>query len=99
MVTLNATAACIWELLAHEQSEEQLTAVVAAQFEVDAAQARTDIRRFLDDIDRLRPAGAMTTRPSELHWRAGDQPNVAIEEADRAPAVAPGADLRAGPGG
>ena len=53
LITLNDTAACIWELLDEERSLDELTAAVAEGFDVDSETARADVRAFLDDITRL----------------------------------------------
>ena len=53
LITLNDTAACVWELLAEDRTTDELTAAVAAQFDVDASTARADVQTFLDEIARL----------------------------------------------
>ena len=53
IVTLNDTAACVWELLAQERTVDELASAVAEQFDVDAATAHADVQTFLDEIARL----------------------------------------------
>ena len=53
LITLNDTAACVWELLAEDCTVDELAAAVAAQFEVDEATARADVQVFLDEIGQL----------------------------------------------
>ncbi len=53
LLVLNATARCVWDLLAEDRSLDELAAAVAAQFDVDNARARTDVQTFLDEISRL----------------------------------------------
>jgi hypothetical protein len=49
-VTLNDTAACVWELLAQDRTADELAGAVAEEFDVDAATARADVQAFLDEI-------------------------------------------------
>jgi hypothetical protein len=53
LITLNDTAAWVWELLAEERSLDELTAAVAERFDVAAATARADVQTFVDEITRL----------------------------------------------
>ena len=53
LITLNDTAACVWELLAEDRTTDELTAAVAAQFDVDASTARADVQNFLDEIAKM----------------------------------------------
>jgi hypothetical protein len=53
LITLNETAASIWEMLAEERRVDELAAVVEAQFEVDAATARADVETFVAQIRQL----------------------------------------------
>jgi len=53
LITLNNTAACVWELLAQERTLDELTAAVAERFEVDPACAHADVQTFLGEITRL----------------------------------------------
>ena len=51
IITLNETAACLWELLSEERSLEELTDMVAEQFDVSTDTARADIQSFLDKLN------------------------------------------------
>ncbi len=53
IVTLNTTGRYIWELLAEDQSIEEIAAAVAERFDVDPETAHTDIQVFLDEIARI----------------------------------------------
>ena len=53
IITLNDTAACVWELLAQERSLDELTAAVAERFDVTPERARADAQTFVDEITRL----------------------------------------------
>ena len=53
LITLNDTAACVWELLAQERSLEELAAAVAERFEVFPERARADVQTFVEEIARL----------------------------------------------
>ena len=53
LITLNDTAACVWELLAQERSLDELTAAVAERFDVTPERARADAQTFVDEITRL----------------------------------------------
>ena len=53
LITLNDTAACVWELLAEERPLDELTAAVAERFDVAAGIARDDVQTFVDEITRL----------------------------------------------
>ena len=53
LITLNDTAACVWELLAQECSLAELAAAVAKRFDVTPERARADVQTFLDEIARL----------------------------------------------
>jgi len=57
MITLNATGACIWQLLETEQSPDTLADTIAVKYEVDRQTAYADVVKFLD---KLRPTGAIT---------------------------------------
>lgn len=56
MVTLNASGAYLWELLACEQTVESLTAALLEQYEVTEEIARADVEKF---VKRLLPTGAI----------------------------------------
>ncbi len=53
LITLNGTAACVWELLAAERSLDELSAAVAERFDVDPERACADLRIFVDEIARI----------------------------------------------
>jgi len=53
LITLNDTAAYLWELLAKERSLDELAAAVADRFDVAGRVAREDVRIFVDEITRL----------------------------------------------
>ena len=53
LITLNGTAACVWELLAAERSLDELTAAVAERFDVDPETARADVQTFVDEIAKM----------------------------------------------
>lgn len=53
LVTLNDTAACVWELLAEDRTVDELAAAVAEQFDVAPERARADVQVFIDEITRM----------------------------------------------
>lgn len=53
LVILNGTGACVWELLAHEHSVDELADAVAEQFDVTPERARADVQTFLDEIAKM----------------------------------------------
>ena len=53
LIILNETAARVWELLAEEQSVEELSTAVMERFDVTADVARHDVRAFVEEIARL----------------------------------------------
>ena len=57
MITLNDTAAYLWELLEQEQTEDSLVQALCGQYAVDTDTARKDIVVFLE---KLRSVGALT---------------------------------------
>jgi len=56
MITLNATAAYLWELLETEQTVDTLTAALMDRYEVEQTRAREDVVAF---VERLKPTGAL----------------------------------------
>lgn len=56
MITLNATAAYLWELLEKEQTVDTLVAGLMDRYEVEEDRARQDVVAFLE---RLKPTGAL----------------------------------------
>ncbi len=53
LITLNDTAALVWELLAQECTLEELTVAVTEQFDTTPERARADVRTFIDEITQL----------------------------------------------
>ena len=47
MISLNATGAYLWQLLQSEQTEDTLVAALLETYDVEEAQAREDVRRFV----------------------------------------------------
>ena len=56
MITLNATAAYLWELLETEQTVDTLTAALMDRYDVEETRAREDVLAF---VERLKPTGAL----------------------------------------
>lgn len=56
MITLNATAAYLWELLETEQTVDTLTAALMDRYDVEEIRAREDVVAF---VERLKPTGAL----------------------------------------
>ena len=56
MITVNATAAFLWELLETEQTVDSLAAALMDRYEVEEDRARGDVVAFLE---RLQPIGAV----------------------------------------
>ena len=56
MITLNATAAFLWEQLETEQTVESLVAALMSRYDVDQARATADVVAILE---RLEPTGAL----------------------------------------
>ncbi len=53
IITLNATGACVWELLEQERTAAELAAAVAARFDVAPERARADVDAFLAQIGEM----------------------------------------------
>ena len=53
LITLNKTAAYIWELLAQNRTLDELTAAVMDRFNVDNTHVRADIEAFLIQLTQL----------------------------------------------
>jgi hypothetical protein len=53
LITLNDTAAYLWDLLAEERSLDELTAAVDERFDVAAGAAHDDVLTFVAEITRL----------------------------------------------
>ena len=56
MITLNATAAYLWELLETEQTVDSLVTGLMERYEVEETLARKDVIAF---VERLNPTGAL----------------------------------------
>lgn len=56
MITLNDTAAYLWELLEQEQTVASLAAGLMDRYEVDEEKATADVEAFLE---KLKPTGAI----------------------------------------
>ena len=52
IITLNETAAFIWDLLEEDCTIEDLAAAIADRFEVTMEQAVSDVRSFVDKLDQ-----------------------------------------------
>jgi hypothetical protein len=50
IMVLNTCAAMLWKLLDGEQDVAALVATVCAEFDVDEAQARSDVQAFLSSL-------------------------------------------------
>lgn len=53
MVTMNATSAKLWELLAEEQTAESLTQALCAEYEVDEPRAAADVATFVEKLTSI----------------------------------------------
>ncbi len=53
LITLNETAAFVWELLTEDRTLDELAAAVAEQFDVVPERARIDVQIFIDEITRM----------------------------------------------
>jgi hypothetical protein len=53
IITLNDTAACVWELLAQDRTTDELSDAIVKSFDIDAATARADVQAFIDEITRM----------------------------------------------
>lgn len=53
LITLNSTAAFVWELLSRERTPDELAKAVADRFEIDRVTARADVEAFLDEISSM----------------------------------------------
>ena len=52
MITLNGTGAFLWQQLQNETSEEQLTAALLAEYNVDEATARKSVAAFVEKLKK-----------------------------------------------
>ena len=62
LITLNSTAAFIWELCNGEMTEQEITATLYEQFSADYAQISQDVKRT---ISHLTDMGLLTVITSE----------------------------------
>lgn len=62
LITLNSTAACIWELCNGEMSEDEITEKLYEQFSADYKQISKDVRSI---INRLTNMGLLEITISE----------------------------------
>lgn len=53
LITLNETAACLWEILAQERTADELAAILSERFEVTVERAHVDVQTFLTEITKL----------------------------------------------
>jgi hypothetical protein len=53
LITLNDTAAYLWELLAEDRSLDELTMAVVNRFDVVAGVACDDVQTFIDEMTHL----------------------------------------------
>jgi len=53
IITLNATAACVWEALAEERSLDDLVAAVLERFDATPEQARADVVAFVEQVTEI----------------------------------------------
>lgn len=52
MITLNSTAALLWEALEAEQTEDNLVKALMEKFEVSEEKARRDVKSFLEKLEK-----------------------------------------------
>lgn len=52
MITLNSTAALLWEALETEQTEDNLVKALVEKFEVSEEKARRDVKSFLEKLEK-----------------------------------------------
>ena len=53
MITVNSTGAYLWELLEKSQTMQTLTQAMVERYEVDEAQAQTDVKAFTESLIRV----------------------------------------------
>lgn len=56
IIRLNNTAKFLWELLQQETTEEQLTEVLVANYDISKEQAAADVNKF---VGKLKEAGIL----------------------------------------
>ena len=52
MITLNSTAALLWDALEAEQTEDNLVKALMEKFEVSEEKARRDVKGFLEKLEK-----------------------------------------------
>ena len=52
ILRLNATAAFLWELCAEKTTIDALTASLCANYDIEPAQARSDVAAFIEQMQR-----------------------------------------------
>ena len=52
MITLNGTAALLWDALEKERTEDSLVEALMEQFEVSEEKARRDVKSFLEKLEK-----------------------------------------------
>ena len=52
MITLNGTAALLWDALEKDQTEDSLVEALMEQFEVSEEKARRDVKSFLEKLEK-----------------------------------------------
>ena len=52
MITLNGTAALLWDALEKDRTEDSLVEALMERFEVSEEKARTDVKSFLEKLEK-----------------------------------------------
>lgn len=52
MITLNGTAALLWEALEKDRTEDNLVEALMEKFEVSEEKARRDVKGFLEKLEK-----------------------------------------------
>ena len=52
MITLNGTAALLWDALEKDQTEDSLVEALMEKFEVSEEKARADVKSFLEKLEK-----------------------------------------------
>lgn len=52
MITLNGTAALLWDALEKDQTEDSLVEALMKKFEVSEEKARADVKSFLEKLEK-----------------------------------------------
>lgn len=50
IIRLNDTGVFLWQQLQQDKTEEQLLTALTAEYDIDEAQAKTDIAEFVDSL-------------------------------------------------